>query len=146
MKNEHVKFQCDECGIVTDRMNKLNSHKKTKHEDMRLESDVVREKSDPQTGTEKYHKVKNLKSSEQLENEAKLKEENEGSKKVEGSTKKVLESLEKVNSSPEKVLTSYEKLEQSIKNRRRNKTKTESWNKEENESKNESLSKNGSEA
>ena len=46
MSNAHVKFWCDECGIVTDRMNKLNSHKNTKHENMRLASNVVREKSE----------------------------------------------------------------------------------------------------
>ena len=55
---------------------------------MGLVSEVVREKSELQAGTEKYHEVNNLKSSEQLENEAKPKAENESSKKVEESTKR----------------------------------------------------------
>ena len=42
VKDEHLRFQCDKCKFVADGMNKLDSHKKAKHEDIGFESEVVR--------------------------------------------------------------------------------------------------------
>ena len=64
-----MRFLCDECEFITDSMNKLNSHKKFRHEDIGLVSEVARLKSELQALTDGYDEVNNHRWSDSVTDE-----------------------------------------------------------------------------
>lgn len=95
MKNEHMRFQCEICGVVADNMDELYAHKNTMHEGIRMTKHIVI--GEKETNREKYEdqgrsKTKNSKK----EGKEKNGEETKGEIRTKGENWRTKEKRKKI--------------------------------------------------